>query len=378
MMADASDNYFMINNKFIGLMSGTSVDAVDVVLVEFNTATPQLLATYAHPWPLALRETLLTLSQHTCEKSTLQAIATLDILTGEIFAQAVLTLLERESIPAHIIRAIGSPGQTLYHSPNSIPPYTWQLGDPNVIAQLTGIPTVADFRRRDMAAGGQGAPLAPSFHNAQFRSEQETRCVLNIGGIANITVLPANQDKSVIGFDTGPGNALLDAHIEQHHQRRMDVHAEWASGGQVHLPLLNKLLTDPYFLRSPPKTSGRDYFNLAWLAKHTAHFDLTAQDIQATLCQLTIESIVQAIQNYTPQRVLVCGGGVHNPLLMQGLAQKLKPCIVESTAAHDVDPDWVEAISFAWFAKQRLDNQPSNLPSVTGAKQAVVLGGIYC
>lgn len=365
-------------SKFIGLMSGTSIDAIDVALVEFNATTLQLLATHAYPWPSDLRETLLTLSQHTCEKSTLQAIAELDVLSGEIFAQAVLALLEREHIAPHAIRAIGSPGQTLYHSPNSIPPYTWQLGDPNVIAQLTGIPTVADFRRRDIAAGGQGAPLTPSFHNAQFRCTTEKRCVLNIGGIANITVLPTSNDEPVIGFDTGPGNALLDAHIYEHCQQRMDTRGEWASGGQVHPPLLHSLLEDPYFRRSPPKSSGRDYFNLNWLKKYTQPFTVSAQDVQATLGQLTVESIAQAIERYAPQRVLICGGGVHNPLLMQGLIQKLAHCIVESTAIHGVDPDWVEAISFAWFAKQRLDAQVSNLPSVTGAKQAVVLGAIYC
>jgi len=362
---------------FIGLMSGTSVDAIDVVLVDLANDQVHLLATHLHPWPLPLRDTLLTLSQQTREHSTLHDIATLDVKVGELFAEATLALLAESKTPSEQICAIGSPGQTLYHHPDGTPPYTWQLGDPNVIAQLTGIPTVADFRRRDIAAGGQGAPLATAFHNALFRDPQENRVVLNIGGIANITVLPADQTEAVIGFDTGPGNALLDAYAFQQQQLRIDKQGAWAALGQADRALLEAMLADPYFAKPIPKSTGRDYFNLNWLSQHIKGLSLGPEDIQATLCQLTVTSIAQAVLLYSPQRLLVCGGGVHNPLLMNGLAQHLPDCVVESTMAASLDPDLVEAVCFAWLAQRRLDGQPGNLPSVTGARQAVVLGGIY-
>ena len=362
---------------FIGLMSGTSVDSIDAVLVDFSDTSTRLKAVHTHPWPTSLRETLLTLSQETREQSTLHDIASLDIETGELFAEAALALLEKSTTLPNQIRAIGSPGQTLYHHPLGTPAYTWQIGDPNVIAQRTGITTVADFRRRDMAAGGQGAPLAPALHNALLRSSQEDRIVLNLGGIANITLLPADPNSSVIGFDTGPANALLDSHIYLHQRLPLDEQGVWAATGQIQPALLNSLLSDPYFTRPAPKTTGRDYFNLNWLNRYTASFAYPPEDIQATLVQLTISSIIQAISSYNLQRLLVCGGGVHNPLLMKGLSQQLPGCIVESTSTQGIDPDWVEAVTFAWLAKQRLEQQPSNLPTVTGARQAVVLGSIY-
>jgi len=367
-------------NLYIGLMSGTSVDGIDAALVEFNPTQPLplLKATHYHPWPLALRDQLLYLSQQTRELSTLHEVATLDIQVGELFAQAVLALLKQANLVAKQITAIGSPGQTLYHQPNAYPPYTWQLGDPNVIAQLTEIPTVADFRRRDVAAGGQGAPLTPAFHQAAFRSAQETRVVLNIGGIANITVLPEDPQLPVIGFDTGPGNALLDAHIYQHQQIRVDNNGAWAARGQVQVALLQSLLSDSYFTKPAPKSTGRDYFNLDWLGRYlVTSSSYSPIDIQATLSRLTIESITQAVLPYSPARLLVCGGGVHNSYLMNGLATQLSGCVVESTLHHGIDPDWVEAVSFAWFAQQRLAQQPNNLPSVTGARTKVVMGGIY-
>ena len=361
---------------FIGLMSGTSLDAIDAVLVEFTATAMQVHATYSHPWPVTLRETLLTFSQNTKEPSTLHEIATLDKMAGELFAEAVFGLLENSQISAKQITAIGSPGQTLYHHPTGPHPCTWQIGDPNIIAQKTGIVTVADFRRRDMAAGGQGAPLAPAFHNALMRSSQENRIILNIGGIANITILPADENQAVIGFDTGPGNALLDAHAYQQQHLSIDECGAFAASGQVQQSLLNALLADPYFAHPAPKTTGRDYFNLDWLSYHTLGLSFYPEDIQATLSQLTVTSVAQAVLPYKPQRLLVCGGGVHNPLLMEGLTKQLA-CAVESTTVIGVDPDWVEAVCFAWLAQRRLDKQPGNLPSVTGANQAVVLGSIY-
>lgn len=372
-----------VMSLFVGLMSGTSIDAIDAVLVTFvetketrEAKKVAVQAVHSHPWPPTVRETLLTLSQQNRERSFLDEVACLDIETGKLFAQAVLAVLEKARVPAAQVTAIGSPGQTLYHHPQGAIPYTWQLGDPNVIAQLTGIPTVADFRRRDMAAGGQGAPLAPAFHHAFLRSNQEKRVVLNLGGIANITVLPPDETQPVIGFDTGPGNALLDAFAEQQLHLPLDEGGEWAASGKIHSDLLKAFLADPYFAHPVPKTTGRDYFNLEWIKRHTLGLPLPPQDIQATLCQLTVDSVSQAILPYAPQRLLICGGGVHNSFLINQLTNMLD-CPVESTQAYGIDPDWVEAISFAWLAKQRLEKIPNNLPSVTGAQSSVVLGGVY-
>lgn len=360
---------------FIGLMSGTSADAIDVALVDFASDPLTVQATLSYPWPDALRQQVLHLSQQHPQHSTLHELAQLDIQAGELFAQAVLTLLAQTGLRPEQIQAIGSPGQTIYHHPVGNFPYTWQIGDANRIAQRTGIPTVADFRRGDMAAGGQGAPLAPVCHQAFWRTASEMRVVVNIGGIANITVLPADKTLPVIGFDTGPGNALLDAYAQQYYQQAMDKDGLWARQGQVVTPLLKAMRADDYFAQPPPKTTGRDYFNLDWLQQ----FSLSAQPgaIQATLAQLTIETIAQAALAYAPQRLLVCGGGVHNSVIMEGLQQHMPHCIVESTQTYGVAPDWVEAVCFAWLAKQRIAQRPSNLPSVTGAKHAVILGSVY-
>lgn len=360
---------------FIGLISGTSVDAIDVALVDFASTPLTIRATLSYPWPQSLRQMVLHLSQQRRQHSTLHELASLDIRVGELCAQAVLTLLEHSKTLPHQVQAIGSAGQTIYHHPLGNPPYTWQVGDANIIAQQTGITTVADFRRRDMAAGGQGAPLAPVCHQAFWRTSAETRVVVNIGGIANITVLPADETCTAIGFDTGPGNALLDAYAQQHRQQAMDQDGLWARQGQVVTELLTAMLADDYFAQPPPKTTGRDYFNLDWL--HQFPFPPQPAAVQATLAQLTIETIAQAVLAYDPKRLLVCGGGVHNPLMMEGLQQKLPQCRVESTQAYGVDPDWVEAVCFAWLAKQRLEQRTSNLPAVTGAQHAVSLGSVY-
>ena len=366
-----------MSSLFIGLMSGTSIDAIDAVLVEFKNTEIKVHAVHSHPWPAELQESLLNLSQNTREPSTLHDIAYLDIRAGEIFAEASLALLTKASISPEQVIAIGSPGQTLYHRPDDTPPYTWQLGDPNVIVEKTGISTVADFRRRDVAAGGQGAPLAAAFHNAWMRSSEENRIVLNIGGIANITVLAADSDKDVIGYYTGPGNALLDAYANQQLHQKMDENGAWAATGKIETSLLKAFLDDPYFAKPAPKSTGRDYFNLDWLSYHTLGLPIKPENIQATLCQLTIDSIIQAILPYETQRLLVCGGGIYNPLLMNGLAKQLPNITVETTATVGVHPDWVQAICFAWLAQQRIEAKPSNLPSVTGARQEASLGSIY-
>lgn len=362
---------------FIGLMSGTSVDAIDVALISFNTGKLQLHHSYRHAFPSVVRSELLTISQESREFTPLHRIAYLDIQLAKLYAEAVLKLLRQANLSPTKITAIGCHGQTIVHSPDSSPPYTWQLGDPNTLAELTGITTVADFRRRDLAAGGQGAPLAPACHQAMFHSPTENRIVLNIGGIANLTVLPAEAQQAVIGFDTGVGNALLDAWCLKHQQQACDYEGKWASTGQVQPELLQVLLSDAYFSRSAPKSTGRDYFNINWLNSYLGLQNYHPKDIQATLLALTVESIAIAARAYHPQRLIVCGGGAHNPLLMQGLARALPDCIVESSTALGIHPDWIEAICFAWLARQTLTRQVGNLPSVTGAHSGVILGGIY-
>lgn len=364
---------------YIGLMSGTSVDGVDAALVAIdNAGVPRLLATHQHAFPNDARADIQALMQP--GENEIDRKGELDMRLGELFADATRELLRASGRQAREIRAIGSHGQTIRHRPRAGQPFTCQIGNPSVIAERTGITTVAEFRRADMAAGGQGAPLAPAFHNAVLRSPADDRVVVNIGGIANITVLPADSNQSVIGFDTGPASTLMDAWTQQHLNKRMDEGGRWAAGGNVVKALLDALLDDPYFKLAPPKSTGFEYFNAAWLntklGEHGA--SITAQDVQATLCELTAVSIAQAITGHAPdtRQVLACGGGVHNTHLMQRLRALLPACQVDSTAVYGVDPDWVEAMAFAWLAKQTLEGKPGNLPSVTGAKRAVVLGMI--
>ncbi len=356
------------------------MDAVDAALVDLSGDNVSMLASAGLPIQPALRGELLGLCHGGA--STLEQVARLDVEMGRMFATAVQALLGRAGIDPAQVTAIGSHGQTVYHQPLGASPTSVQLGDPNLIAELTGITTVADFRRRDIAAGGQGAPLVPAFHRAVFYSPERGRVVLNIGGIANITVLPRDSGRPVIGFDTGPGNALMDAWAMEHLGTPRDDDGHWSASGTVNEYLLAELLDDPYFALAPPKSTGREYFHLDWLHKvlrHSGTETLLPQDIQATLCELTAASISQAIAAFAPdaQQVLACGGGVHNSTLMRRLRSLSKDYEVASTAAFGIDPDWVEAIAFAWLAKQTLENKPGNLPSVTGARRAVVLGGVY-
>lgn len=368
-----------MSTLYIGLMSGTSMDAVDAALVDFSGPAPKLLATHSLSLDMELRTALRALGHGGIGE--LDRYGQLDARVGELFAEAACGLLEQAAVKAAQVRAIGSHGQTVLHNPAGSYPYSLQIGNPSLIAERTGITTVADFRRRDMAAGGQGAPLAPAFHNAVLRSQTQDRVVINIGGIANITVLPADPKLAVSGFDTGPASTLMDAWIQQHLNQRMDDDGRWAAGGTVVKPLLDRLMNDPYFKLAPPKSTGFEYFNLAWLNKKLAEqgAPITAQDVQATLCELSAASIAQAITEHAPntRQVLVCGGGVHNAYLMQRLRALMPTCQVDSTAVYGVDPEWVEAMAFAWLAKQTLEGKPGNLPSVTGAKRAVMLGGIY-
>ncbi len=372
----------MAASRFVGLMSGTSMDAIDAALVEFDGPSLRLLGSHSHPWPPALINRMRNLTQS--ETHSLDDLGQLDALAGECFAEAASTLLRKLQLTAAAVSAIGCHGQTIRHRPDTRPAFTLQIGDPNRIVQHTGITTVADFRRRDMAAGGQGAPLVPAFHALFLAHPEECRVVLNIGGIANITVLPAGssgeQASSVTGFDTGPGNCLLDNWISRRRGMAFDDDGAWAAQGRPIPALLERLLRDPYFDLPAPKSTGTEYFSHAWLAQMLEGFsDASSVDVQATLLQLTSESIARAIRRQAPrtQRLLVCGGGVHNAALMSQLRDALAPATVESTAEHGLDPDWIEAMAFAWLAERTLKGAPGNLPSVTGAAQPVVLGAIY-
>ena len=277
------------------------------------------------------------------------------------------------------VRAIGSHGQTIAHHPRALHPCTVQIGDPNVIAERTRITTVADFRRRDLAAGGEGAPLACAFHRAAMSRPDRQRAVVNIGGIANITILPADGD--VTGFDSGPGNTLMDGWAERHLGVDMDRDGAWASAGRVDETLLGRLRADPYFEKAPPKSTGREYFNLNWLEGrlHSERRTLPPEDVQSTLCALSAATIAHGIEEFAGREaeVLVCGGGAHNPALMEALRQRLPARKLETTAAAGIGPDWVEAAAFAWLARQTLCGMPGNLPAVTGARRSVVLGAIH-
>jgi anhydro-N-acetylmuramic acid kinase len=367
-----------MSSLFIGLMSGTSMDAADAALVDFSAGKSKLIATHRTPLTAELRAALLALCIP--GPNEIERMAELDARLGELFAEAALALLKKSGVNAIEVLAIGSHGQTVRHQPTGPYPFSLQIGNPALIAQRTGITTVADFRRADIAAGGQGAPLVPAFHNAVFRSSGHNRVIVNIGGIANITILPKDAKQPVTGFDTGPGNVLLDAWAERHLGKRMDEDGRFAATGKTHEGLLADLLSDSYFALAPPKSTGREHFNITRLdAALKSYSKLSAQDVQATLCELTAASIASAIQKYAPatNEVLVCGGGAHNTHLMQHLRACLSRCSVESTEKYGINPDWMEAMAFAWLAKQTLEGKPGNLPSVTGAKRAVVLGGVY-
>ena len=362
---------------YIGLMSGTSADAIDAALVELGGGDPDLIDYRQYPLEAGLQQALRSITP----SSPIDLISELDYRLGECFGQAVSALLEANGMGAEQVRAIGSHGQTIMHLPETMPPRTLQIGDPNLIAGLTGITTIADFRRADMAAGGQGAPLAPAFHAWRFRSDRVNRVILNIGGIANITILPCSPGAEVRGFDTGPGNTLMDAWTQQCLGRDFDEQGNWAGSGRVQQELLKQMLSDPYFSAPPPKSTGKDDFNMAWLAKYRSETGngCRDEDIQATLLELTAASISAAVATCAPAtgEILVCGGGIHNTALLRRLQSLLSGISVKSTGEYGINPDAVEAVTFAWLARQRLENIPANLPSVTGARRTAVLGAVY-
>ena len=361
------------NGYYVGLMSGTSMDGIDAVLTKINASHCETIATLNYPLENTIKQQLLQLA--TPGHDELNRLAILDNQLGYLFAEAVNALLKKANIDASQIIAIGSHGQTIRHEPNINYPYTMQIGNPNIIAYQTGITTIADFRKKDMAAGGQGAPLLPAFH-AHIIPDISDKVILNIGGIANITYF---QNDIVYGFDTGPGNMLLDAWIHQHLQKSYDHNGEWALAGNLSNALLDLLMAETYFVKKPPKSTGRELFNLEWLQQQlNAVSDLSPNDIQHTLLHLTAKSIANDIQKYCHhvKEIIVCGGGSHNQALLN-LIHEYTNIEVTTTDKYNIPVDFVEACAFAWFAYQTMNHKPSNLPSVTGAKKTVILGGIY-
>ena len=362
-----------MNKLYIGLMSGTSADGIDAALVDFSDTHPQLLATHYTKFTPEIRRYILDLCQP--GDNEINRLGELDAELGKEFAITANTLLKQNQLNKEQVCAIGSHGQTIRHHPKRN--FTLQIGDPNIIASETGITTVADFRRRDIALGGQGAPLVPAFHAAIFRSPTVNRIVVNIGGMANITLLPADDSQPIHGFDTGPGNTLLDAWIEKHLHEPRDTDGNWARQGQIDNDLLQALLKDPFFSLKAPKSTGREYFNLEWLEKQLPT-SIKPIDVQATLVELTAQSIIAAIKQYCSSgEIILCGGGAHNTFLMEQLRKAGSHYSIESTQKFGISPDWIEAMAFAWLAKQTLAKQSGNIKTVTGAKEASILGGVY-
>ncbi len=362
---------------YIGLMSGTSLDGVDVAILDFGEFPPRVLHCQTTAYPQTIRQALQTLCRS--QSTTLDALYSLDAELGEIYAQSINQSLVKSEIDRAQVIAVGCHGQTIRHSPDSTPAYTVQIGDPNRLAAACGITTVADFRRKDIALGGQAAPLAPAFHQFLFRSQTEDRVVINIGGIANITLLPADPETPVLGFDTGPGNTLLDYWSERHLDKPFDNNGDWARSGQVIEGLLNQMLTnEPYFVLTAPKSTGTEYFNPNWLTAFLAD-DHAAENVQATLAELTAITLTEAIRGLPaiPANCYVCGGGVRNRYLMERFTKILPECGVKTTDSLGLHPDYIEAAAFAWLARERIHLRSGNLPAVTRARHSTILGGVY-
>lgn len=369
---------------YIGLMSGTSLDGVDGVLVRFGQPSASAMAVHLAAqhhvaFTAALHDELLALNARTDDELHRAALAANALML--VYAEVVGELLTAAGIAAGEVRAIGAHGQTVRHRPLEFDGtgYTLQLINGALLAERTGIDVVCDLRSRDIAAGGQGAPLVPAFHAALFGGGRRDIAVLNLGGIANLTLLPAHG--AVMGFDCGPANALLDAWCRQHRGSAYDEGGRWAASGRVDERLLQCLLDDPYFGRPPPKSTGRDRFNPAWLqaALQRRGGAPRAEDVQATLVELTASSVAQALHAHAPRsaELLVCGGGAYNALLMARLAAALPGVVVQSTASRGVPPDQVEALAFAWLARAHVQREPGNVPSATGAAGLRVLGALY-
>ncbi len=376
---------------FVGMLSGTSRDGVDTVLVHFDGDQPEIIASNCVAYPVQLQDLLRKMIERRIRPPEDEmAVATEDL--AEVFALSVWALLDQAGVKAKDVVAIGSHGQTAWHRPAGKNPESIQLGKPQLIANLTGIPTVGNFRQADIAAGGQGAPLAPLLHAALLMPAAGVRAVLNIGGICNISVLAANG--TISGYDTGPGNCLLDAWSRKHTGNDFDDCGLWAAGGEINPALLEHLLADPYFDLPPPKSTGVEYFNTGWLYKHQDDrssgdgiagtgvnagqtVPVSARDIQATLSELTARSVTTAVKHSRASELLVCGGGVHNLDLLTRLQRLLPDIPVASTGDRGIDPDLVEGLLFAWLARERIANRRQNTGLITGAREPVLLGEIF-
>ena len=365
------------NSKFyIGLMSGTSLDGIDGVIALFEDHACSIQQARIDPYPDFVRDELSTII-HQPGLIDIDRLGTMGVHLARLNAETVAKLLEAAGLDATDIQAIGCHGQTVRHSPTGDQPFSMQLLNPGALAAATNIAVVNDFRSADIALGGEGAPLASGFHQWLFQSADEIRAAVNIGGIANVTLLAANRD--TLGFDTGPGNTLLDSWIKRHHGKPYDAAGKWAASVDAHNGLLQHLLRDPYFQKAAPKSTGREYFNADWLDAQLATFGETLDPavVQSTLAQLTAHSIADSLRESDVGTAAVCGGGAHNENLMQRLQQLLPEVRLTTTDHWGLDPDLVEAAAFAWLAHARLNNLSGNVPSVTGARKSAVLGSLH-
>ncbi len=369
----------MTRQLYIGLMSGTSLDGIDAVVVDFGAGGPRLIASHMEPLPADIHTELLSLTQPGSNEIDRMGVA--DTRFADLQVKAVQQLLQLSGIDAASIRAIGSHGQTIRHRPDFNTPFTLQIGDSSRMAEQLGITVVDNFRRRDMAAGGEGAPLVPAFHDRFFRTTDQHRVILNIGGIANVTVLDKHRGTPAIGYDTGPGNILMDAWINRHQGHACDLDGAWASGGRVDAELLQQLLDIPYLSQKAPKSTGRELFHIGWLDYCLAQRNesIAAVDVQATLLEFTARSISDALlqHRYPSLEIYLCGGGARNGALRQRLQQLLAPYPVSTTDVLGIPCEWLEACAFAWLAKACLEADTGNLPSVTGARGKRILGAIH-
>ncbi len=356
---------------YIGIMSGTSLDAIDVALCKINKQKCTLIRAIEYPFEPLLKQEILEIIEN--NQTALSLIGSIDMQLGKLFGDAVNYLLQEVAISPHQIEAIGSHGQTLWHHPQGKYPFSMQLGDPNTLVAQTGIKVVADFRRKDIALGGEGAPLAPAFHQFAFNSLAQKIAVVNIGGMANISII----DTPLLGYDTGCGNVLLDSWIQKHQGKAYDKDGAWASQGKVNNTLLDRMLQEPFFQQKAPKSTGREKFNLAWIESHAKEFDISAVDIQATLLELTAQTIANELKLYDRELLLLCGGGAKNQVLVAKIRELLPIAKVDTTDSYGVSSDYMEAMAFAWLAYKRILNEKVNLKDVTGARENGVLGGVF-
>jgi anhydro-N-acetylmuramic acid kinase len=359
---------------YVGIMSGTSLDGIDAVLTDLNSQPPLLLNTFYQPYDKNLRSQILDL--HQSGNNELHLAAMLSNKLAHCYAKTVINLLNKHKVKSQSVTAIGCHGQTVRHCPQSEMSYSIQLGNASLLAELTGITVVADFRSRDIAAGGQGAPLVPAFHQLLFQDPEISRVIVNIGGISNITNLASNT--KIVGFDCGPGNILMDSWCQRHLGTTYDKNGTWAESGETIPALLEELMSFKFFSVPPPKSTGREVFNLTWLEKHLSGNEST-EDVQATLLQLTSRAITDTILKWFPDttEVYLCGGGARNIALTSRIQISLPGKKVAPTDVLGINADWLEAFAFAWLAKQNIQGIPSSIPSVTNAKGERILGAVY-